>query len=143
MPKVSIIMPVYNGEKELKKCLDSILKQEYKDFELICINDGSKDNSLNIINQYVKKDKRIIIVDKENSGVSDSRNMGLDIASGEYIQFVDCDDYITRDSTKIFVREIEKNNAKIWISKHLLIICQKIQQIIIMEFCGTNFLREA
>lgn len=122
MPKVSIIMPIYNGEKVLKKSIDSILNQEYKDIELICINDGSKDKTLDIINDYVRKDKRVVVVDKENSGVSDSRNMGLDIASGEYIQFVDCDDYITRDSTKIFVREIEKNNADMVISKFYRVV---------------------
>lgn len=92
--KVSIIIPVYNTEKYLKTCLDSVINQTLKDIEIICINDGSTDNSLYILNEYAKKDKRIKIISKENGGQAIARNIGIDNAIGEYIGFVDSDDYI-------------------------------------------------
>lgn len=91
---VSIIVPVYNAERYLEECLDSIISQTYKRIEIILINDGSKDNSLCICNNYRKKDPRIKIIDKKNEGVSCARNDGLNIATGDYITFVDADDYI-------------------------------------------------
>lgn len=94
MEKVSIIVPVYNNELYLEKCLDSIINQTYKNIEIILINDGSTDNSLNILRKYEKKDKRIIIIDKKNEGVSIARNAGIKKSTGEYITFVDSDDYI-------------------------------------------------
>ena len=117
MPKVSIIVPVYNGENYIRKCVDSILNQEFKDFELFLIDDKSDDNSFEIMNEYAKKDERVISIHSdENVGVSGSRNIALDKATGEYIQFVDCDDYIVRDATKNFVRAIEKSNCDMVIS---------------------------
>ena len=93
--KVSIVVPVYNSEKTLVKCLDSILNQTYKNIEVLCINDGSIDSSLKILNEYQKKDKRIIIINqKQNRGVSYTKNHGIKKASGDYICFVDSDDYI-------------------------------------------------
>ncbi len=92
MPKVSIIVPVYNVEKYLSTCLDSLINQTLKDIEIICINDGSTDNSLNILNEYAQKDTRIIVINKENSGPGSCRNLGIEKATGEYIQFVDSDD---------------------------------------------------
>ena len=93
--KVSIVVPVYNSEKTLVKCLDSILNQTYKNIEVLCINDGSIDSSLKILNEYQKKDKRIIILNqKQNRGVSYTKNHGIKKASGDYICFVDSDDYI-------------------------------------------------
>lgn len=97
MIKISIIVPVYNTEKYLKKCLDSLINQTLKDIEIICINDGSPDNSLKILKEYEKKDKRIKIIDQENQGVSVARNNGIKIANGEYIGFVDSDDYVDLD----------------------------------------------
>jgi glycosyltransferase involved in cell wall biosynthesis len=91
---ISIIVPVYNLEKYLPRCIDSILHQTFKHFELILINDGSTDNSGEICNVYAKKDKRIIVLHKENGGVAAARNAGLDIARGKYIGFVDNDDFI-------------------------------------------------
>ena len=85
MSKVSIIIPVYNVEKYLDKCLKSVLNQTYKNIEIIVINDGSTDNSLKICKKY--KDKRIVLIDKENGGVSSARNKGLELASGKYITF--------------------------------------------------------
>lgn len=92
MYKVNIIVPIYNGEKYLNRCIDSLLNQSYKNNEYIFVNDGSTDNTLNILNKYAEKDKRIIIIDKENTGVSDSRNKGIEKATGDYICFCDCDD---------------------------------------------------
>ena len=105
MPKVSIIIPVYNVEKYLKKCLDSIRKQSFKDFEVICVNDCSVDNSLKLLNIYASKDSRIKVIDLDkNGGVSHARNIALDEAKGEYIAFVDPDDWI---ETSILKKSIE------------------------------------
>ncbi len=110
-PKISIIVPVYNGEKVLKRCIDSILLQSYSNFEVIIINDGSRDKSINIINEYKEKDNRVKVIDNENRGVSESRNIGIEYSRGEYIQFVDCDDYIERDMIKDILESIENSNA--------------------------------
>lgn len=92
--KVSILIPIYNVEKYLRQCLDSIVNQTLKDIEVICLNDGSTDSSLGIINEYAKKDSRIVVVNKKNSGYGDSMNKGLKKASGEYIGIVESDDFI-------------------------------------------------
>jgi glycosyltransferase involved in cell wall biosynthesis len=94
MPKVSIVIPVYNVEKYLRQCLDSVVNQTLKDIEIICVNDGSTDNSLQILEEYANKDDRIKIINKDNGGLSSARNAGLEIATGVYIGFVDSDDYI-------------------------------------------------
>lgn len=97
MAKVSIIVPVYNVEKYLRKCLDSLINQTLKEIEIICVNDGSKDNSPKILEEYAKKDNRIIVINQENAGLSVARNSGIDIAKGEYIGFVDSDDWVDLD----------------------------------------------
>ena len=97
MTKVSIIVPVYNVEKYLAKCLDSLINQTLKEIEIICINDGSRDNSLSILREYSNKDNRIIVVDKKNEGQSIARNIGISRASGEYLGFVDSDDWVDLD----------------------------------------------
>lgn len=94
MPKVSIIVPVYNTEQDLPRCIDSILAQTFTDFELILVNDGSTDNSGAICDEYAQKDSRIIVLHKKNEGVSSARNLGIKASSGEYITFVDSDDMI-------------------------------------------------
>ena len=94
MKLVSVIIPVYNTAEYLPRCLESILSNTYSNLELICINDGSTDNSLNVLNYYANLDSRIIVINQQNSGVSASRNVGLDHASGEYIAFIDSDDWI-------------------------------------------------
>ena len=91
--KISIIIPVYNVEKYLHQCIDSVINQTLKDIEIICVNDGSTDNSLNILNEYAKNDTRIRIINKKNSGYGDSMNKGIDVATGEYIGFVESDDF--------------------------------------------------
>ena len=97
MAKVSIIVPVYNVEKYLRKCLDSLINQTLKDIEIICINDGSTDKSLEILEEYKNRDSRIILLNQENSGQSIARNNGIKKATGEYIGFVDPDDWIDLD----------------------------------------------
>ena len=92
-PKISVIVPVYNVEKYLLECLDSIINQTLKEIEIICVNDGSTDNSLSILKEYASKDERIKIIDKENEGQGYARKVGLDIAKGKYILFCDSDDY--------------------------------------------------
>ena len=92
-PKISVIVPVYNVEKYLSECLDSILNQTLKDIEIICLNDGSTDNSLSILKEYASKDNRIILIDKENDGLGYTRKVGLDNATGKYILFCDSDDF--------------------------------------------------
>ncbi|MBQ7534743.1 MAG: glycosyltransferase family 2 protein [Stomatobaculum sp.] len=111
MPKVSIIIPIYNAEKAVRRCIDSVLDQEYKDFELLLMDDGSKDGSPVILDEYAEKDERVRVVHKPNSGVSATRNMALDMAKGDWIQFLDADDWITKDATKLFVRTAEENDA--------------------------------
>ena len=93
-PKISVIVPVYKAEKYLHRCVDSILAQTFTDFELLLINDGSPDNSGVICDEYAQKDNRIRVFHKENGGVSSARNIGLDNAKGEWITFIDSDDYI-------------------------------------------------
>ena len=95
MPKLSVVVPIYNVEQYLKKCLDSIVNQTLADIEIICVNDGSTDNSLDIINEYAKNDNRIVVINKKNSGLGAAYNSGLEIAKGEYIGFVEPDDYIS------------------------------------------------
>lgn len=113
MPKVSVIVPVYKTEKFLKKCLDSIISQTLKDIEIICVNDGSPDNSLEILNLYAAKDKRITVINQTNSGLSCCRNNGMKVATGEFISFVDSDDWINKDYLEKLYNAAEKNNADI------------------------------
>ena len=111
MPKVSIIVPAYNAEKTIGRCVESILNQTYTDFELIVMDDGSRDSTAQILDDYAAKDGRMKVVHKENSGVSDTRNQGLDLATGEYLQFLDADDWCPPDATRLFVRAIEDNEG--------------------------------
>ena len=111
--KISVIVPVYNVEKSLEKCLDSLINQTLKELEIICINDGSTDSSVDILNQYAKKDARIKIIDQPNLGVSAARNAGMRIASGKYIGFVDSDDWIDVDYFGRLYNAAEKHGADI------------------------------
>lgn len=113
MAKVSVIVPVYNVEKYLKRCLDSLINQTLSDIDIICINDGSKDSSLQILEQYAQKDSRIVIYNQENSGLSVARNTGLEHASGEYIGFVDSDDWVDLDFYEKLYKSAKNNNADI------------------------------
>lgn len=108
---ISIIVPVYNVEKYLKECLKSLTTQTYQDIEILLIDDGSTDNSLDICREFEKKDRRIKVVHKENSGVSDTRNLGLDIAKGEYISFCDSDDVVDTNLYALLLNQLYKYNA--------------------------------
>ena len=111
MKKISIIVPVYNTEKYLPRCIESILNQTYKNIEVILVNDGSTDKSGQICDQYFISDDRITVVHKKNTGVSDSRNQGIRVSNGDYLQFVDSDDYIDEDMTEILLQTIEQTKV--------------------------------
>lgn len=113
MAEISIIVPVYQVEKYIRQCIDSILAQTFTNFELILVDDGSKDNSGKICDEYAARDNRIRVIHKENGGLSDARNKGLDNAAGKYFMFVDSDDYISDDMTECLYKNILKENADI------------------------------
>lgn len=103
MPKISVIIPIYNSEKVLKACLNSVIHQSFIDFEVLLINDGSIDDSGNICDDYAKRDNRIKVFHKENGGVSSARNIGIGNARGEWVTFIDSDDIVEEDFLKNFV----------------------------------------
>ena len=111
--KVSVLVPIYNVEEFLPECLDSLVNQTLRDIEIICINDGSTDNSLNIIKKYASKDNRIKIIDKKNTGYGDSMNQGLKKAMGEYVGIVESDDFIERDAFEIMYNLAKKKNVEV------------------------------
>lgn len=113
MPVISVIIPVYNVEKYLCQCLDSVIKQTYKNLEIILVDDGSTDDSGKICDEYANIDKRIIVIHKNNAGLSAARNAGIDICKGDYISFVDSDDWIDLDMYEIFMSKITEHNADI------------------------------
>jgi len=92
MPKISLIIPLYNAGKYLRPCLDSVAAQTFRDFECLCVNDGSKDDTARIVQEYAEKDRRFVLLDKPNGGVSDARNLGLKAARAAYVAFSDQDD---------------------------------------------------
>lgn len=128
VPVVSIIVPVYNSEKTLGRCIDSILSQTYKDFELLLLNDGSTDSSGQICDMYADKDKRIRVVHNEKIGVSDTRNQGIAIARGEYLQFVDSDDWITPNATELFVHTAEEYQCDMVIADFYRVIGERVSK---------------
>ena len=113
MPKISIIVPVYNCENYITKCVDSIINRTFKDLEIILVDDGSKDGSGKICDSFKLQDERIKVIHQENKGVSSARNEGLKIASGDYISFVDGDDYLSRDMYEFLYENLEKNEADV------------------------------
>ena len=127
-PMVTIIVPVYNAEKTISRCIESILQQEYTNFELLLMDDGSKDDSGNICDSYAQNDERIRVIHKENSGVSDTRNLALDIAQGKYLQFLDADDWITPNATRTFVEAAEGANADMVISNFYRVVEKRVSQ---------------
>lgn len=116
IPKISIIVPVYNREEYLEKCIKSIIEQDFKSIEIICVNDGSTDNSLKILKRLSKQDERIIIIDKENGGSSSARNAALKIAKGKYCLNIDSDDWIEQGYFKALYERAEKDDLDITIS---------------------------
>ena len=118
MTKISIIIPVYNGEKYIEKCLDSIKNQTFKDYEVLIINDGSKDNTKNLIEKYLN-DKRFKLFNRTNHGIGASRNFGLDESSGEYICFIDSDDYVDKKYLEKLYNKILKENLDIVVCNYI------------------------
>ena len=112
-PKISIIVPIYNVEQYLRRCLDSLLDQSIQDIEIIAVNDGSTDQSLKVLKEYADKDVRIVLVDKQNGGVSSARNEGLQLAKGEYIGFVDPDDWVNSEMYATLYEAAITENADI------------------------------
>lgn len=125
-PMVSIIVPIYNAEQYLRRCVDSILNQEYTDYELLLVNDGSTDASGDICEEYGDQDPRVIVIQKENTGVSDSRNRAIDRARGKYLQFLDSDDWITPDATRLFVRAAEEYGCDMVISDFYRVVGERL-----------------
>ena len=119
MAKISVIIPVYNAEKYLRECLDSIVNQTLKSIEVICINDGSTDNSLNILNEYAQKDERIRIINQDHQGAGAARNNGLEAAKGEYLYFMDSDDYADIQMLEKLYNKINNMNADICVCKNI------------------------
>lgn len=151
MPKISVIVPVYNVEKYLRRCVDSILNQTFSDFELILVDDGSPDNSGMICDEYAKKDNRIKVIHKQNAGVSTARNTGIDKAVGEYLMFVDSDDFIDNAMFEKMVNRI--GNKPDMVIASIKMVCNKgeyeyrmgndiyTSKELIEEFCFDKFPR--
>lgn len=125
-PMVSIIVPVYNAEKYLRRCVDSILNQEYTDFELLLADDGSRDSSGVICDEYAERDERVRVIHKENTGVSDTRNCAMDQARGTYLQFLDSDDWITPDATRLFVRAAAEHDCDMVIADFYRVVGERV-----------------
>lgn len=125
-PLFSVIIPIYNTAPYLKRCLNSVCNQTYTNLEIICVNDGSTDNSADIINEYAMRDSRIIVITQENKGLSDARNAALDIAKGEWITGVDSDDYIETDMFEYISEHIRNSDIKLVITGHNIIKNNKI-----------------
>ena len=109
---ISVIVPIYNVEKYLIKCIESIINQTYKDLEIILVDDGSTDSSGKICDEFATKDNRIKVIHKKNGGLSSARNIGLDICKGNYISFIDSDDYIELDMYEKMIKIIVKKWKK-------------------------------
>lgn len=118
-PLISVIIPVYNVELYLRRCLDSVINQTYKKLEIIVVNDGSTDDSLNICKEYEQKDKRVILIDQKNGGLSDARNKGINVAKGEYIAFLDSDDFYDLNLFNDFAKKFKNIKCDIFIFKAL------------------------
>lgn len=117
-PLVSVIIPVYNAKNHIVRCLESVRRQTYQNLEIILINDGSRDVSLEVCQMYARVDGRILLVDKANSGVSATRNLGLELARGRYLQFVDSDDYLAPSATALLVQKAQENAADMVIAHY-------------------------
>ena len=127
-PLVSIIIPVYNVEKYLPKCIDSIITQTYKTIEIILVDDGSDDSSRQICDEYASVDSRIKVIHKDNGGVSSARNRGLDIATGEWVLFVDADDILPNDALDYYAEVVNKNDVDMVLGSYVK--CNEVGTII-------------
>lgn len=126
--KVSIVIPVHNAERTITRCVESVLGQEFGDFELILVDDGSTDGSPAMLDSFAERDARVRVIHKEGSGVSDTRNRGIEVARGAYVQFLDADDWITTDATKLLVRGIEDNDCDMVIADFYRVIGERVSR---------------
>lgn len=127
-PTVSIIVPVYNAERSIARCVDSILSQQFTDFELLLVDDGSRDGSGAICDGYAAADSRVRVIHKENTGVSNTRNLGIAQARGTYLQFLDSDDWITPDATKLLVQTAEAHSCDLVISDFYRVVGERVSR---------------
>lgn len=136
-PNISVIIPMYNAERYVEKCLESIINQTYKNIEVIIINDGSTDNSKEICENFAKKDNRIKVITTENRGAGSARNTGLEMAKGEYISFIDSDDYIVEDYYERLYSMLQKTNADIAIGRY-----KRVYENETMHFINSGEMKE-
>ena len=136
--RVSVIVPVYNVEKYLRRCIDSIVRQSYSNLEILLVDDGSQDASLSICKEYETKDSRIRVFHKENEGLGLARNYGIERATGEYITFVDSDDYLTLDAIEFMLKKAIVTDADVVIASHYY--KNEEQEVRLAErlYCGTE-----
>ena len=125
-PVVTIIVPVYNAQKTVRRCLESILAQDFKQFELLVIDDGSWDDSPAICDEFAEKDSRVHVIHKENSGVSQTRNIGLSMARGQYIQFLDSDDWITPEATRTLLSAAQQTSADLVVADFYRVVGERV-----------------
>ncbi|AUM96477.1 TPA: glycosyltransferase [Clostridium botulinum] len=145
MEKISVILPCFNVEKYFERCISSLLKQSYKNLEIIIVNDGSTDNTLKIARNYLKIDNRIIIIDQDNKGVSFARNVGIDRSSGDYIIFIDPDDYVHEDFVKSLYERLIETNSDLSICGHTKVydnLSYKKSRVSSSVFVGDDMLKE-
>ena len=142
MEKVSVIVPVYNGEKSIKRCADSILNQDYPELELILIDDGSRDRSWEIMQAIAAADHRVKAIHQENGGVSSARNRALDEASGIYVQFADVDDWLPMDATKLLVREMEAKSSELTVGDFYRVVDGNVSEKGSIETSGVLSLQQ-
>ena len=136
--KVSVIIPVYNAEKHLKQCLDSIINQSLKEIEILCVNDGSTDNSQQILEKYAKKDDRIELINKKNTGSGAARKTGLHNAKGEFIAFVDSDDWVKLDTFEKLYKNAISNNSDVVLHNIMLYDESSLEYTVWQGFHGFN-----
>lgn len=134
---ISVIIPMYNAEKYVEKCIQSLLNQTYQDLEIIIVNDGSKDRSQEICEKYASQDKRITLINTENRGAGSARNTGIETAKGEYISFIDSDDYVCPDYYERLLNMLQKTNADIAIGRY-----ERISEHDEMQFINTGEIKE-
>ena len=132
-PLVSIVIPIYNVEKYLRQCMDSVVSQTYHNLEIVCVNDGSPDHSIDILREYEQKDKRIKIVEIDNQGLSGARNVGTSHCTGDYLMYLDSDDWIDLDTVEVALKTAVDNNVDIVLWNYVKEFLQLSQPVIVFD----------
>lgn len=141
-PKISVVVPIYNVEKYLEQCLNSVCNQTFKDIEIICVNDGSTDNSQRVIDKFKKKDKRIKCINKKNSGYGHTMNVGFDSATGEYIGIVESDDYVDKKMFEILYEHAKANDLDVVKSDYYIFYSNSKKQEYVQTCDEKNYYQE-